>query len=157
MATAAAAQTYHCLPGAPTSPVQYHPSLLELIENAAAVVAAARSEWKNLALTAADYVGNFELQAVGHVVVPPTADYQKHLKIADPDPDPDPDLDQMNQGSPYWTAQTATKGCQSSSRCQHWTTDPAQPYYQYHHAGYFPDQRARNSEFHSGKTGSTWK
>lgn len=36
---AAAAQTDHCLPGAPSSQVQYHPSLLAWIGNAAAVVA----------------------------------------------------------------------------------------------------------------------
>lgn len=136
-AAAAAARTGHCLPGAPSSQVPCHPSLLALVGNdAAAVVAECSEEPKTAALTAADHVGNFELQVVGNAVDLATSGYQKSLKTADPDPD------QMNQGSPHSIAQTTTKDCQSSSHCQHLTGDRVQRQHPYHRAGYFPVQRA---------------
>lgn len=73
---AAAAQTDHCLPGAPSSQVQYHPTLLALIGNVAVVAAECSWELKIAALTAVDYVGNFELQAAGNAVDPALAGYQ---------------------------------------------------------------------------------
>lgn len=97
-AAAAADQVGHCLPGAPTLLVPYHLSLLELIENAAAVAAVYSEEQRTVALVA-DYVGNFELPSVGNAADLATAGYQKGLKIVDPD------LDQKNQHSPYLIVQ----------------------------------------------------
>lgn len=116
-ATAAGAQTDHCLPATPTSPAQHHPSLLEWTENAAAAAAEHSKEQRTVALMADYVVGNSEVQVAANAVDLATSDYQKHLKTVDPD------LDQMNQGSSNLIA----TDCQNSFHCQHQIVDPLPP------------------------------
>ena len=146
-ATAAAAQTDRCLPVAPTSPAQHHPSHLEWTENAAAAAAEHSEEQRTVALTADYVVGNSE-EVAANAADLATSGYQKHLKIVDPD------LDQMNQGSSNLIA----TDCQNSFHCQHQIADPPLPQHQsLHCAGCSQGHQALNLEFHSGKTDSARK